>query len=79
MPVDALFATLARLFAGDAFRGCAFLNASLEVRDRDHPLHAATRAHTDGRRALVAELCAAEGVKVDPAGRATAEEAAAVA
>ncbi len=61
-PVDALFATLGRLFAGEAFRGCAFLNASLEVRDRDHSLHAATRAHTDGRRALVAELCAAEGV-----------------
>ena len=65
-PVDALFATLARLFAGDAYRGCAFLNASLEVADRDHPLHAATRSHTDGRRALVARLCAQEGVE-DPA------------
>ena len=61
-PVDALFATLARLFAGEAYRGCAFLNASLEVADRDHPVHAATRSHTDGRRALVSRLCGEEGV-----------------
>jgi AcrR family transcriptional regulator len=65
-PVDALFATLARLFAGEAYRGCAFLNASLEVADRDHPVHDATRTHTDGRRALVTRLCAADGVE-DPA------------
>ncbi len=64
-PVDSLFATLGRVLAGPAARGCAFLNAGLEVADRDHPVHAATRAHTDGRRALVAELCAAEGVR-DP-------------
>jgi AcrR family transcriptional regulator len=62
-PVDALFAALARLFAGEAYRGCAFLNASLEVANRGHPIHATTRAHTDGRRRLVAELCAAEGVE----------------
>jgi len=64
-PVDALFATLARLFAGETYRGCAFMNSSLEVADRGHPVHAAAREHTDGRRALVAELCAAEGVE-DP-------------
>jgi AcrR family transcriptional regulator len=66
LPVDALFATLARLFAGEAFRGCAFVNAGLEVADRAHPLHAAVRSHVDGRRALASELCAAEGVE-DPA------------
>ena len=64
-PVDALFATLAQLFAGDAYRGCAFLNASLEVADRAHPLHDATRSHTDGRRALVERLCEEEGVEDD--------------
>jgi AcrR family transcriptional regulator len=61
-PVDALFTTLGRLFAGDAYRGCAFVNAALEVADPDHPVHPVARRHTDGRAALVAELCRAEGV-----------------
>lgn len=61
-PVDALFTTLAKLFGGDAYRGCAFQNAGLEVADPAHPVHPVTRSHIDGRAALVADLCREEGV-----------------
>ncbi len=64
-PVDALFAVLGRVFAADGYRGCAFVNASLEVGDAEHPVHAVTRTHLSGRAALVADVCAAEGVS-DP-------------
>ena len=60
-PVDALFATLGRVFSGEGYRGCAFLNAGLEIADRDHPVHPVTRHHVDGRAELVAELCREEG------------------
>jgi AcrR family transcriptional regulator len=62
LPVDALFASLAKVFEGDAYRGCAFLNAGLEVADAGHPVHPVTRSHVDGRAALVADLCRQEGV-----------------
>ena len=61
MPVDALFTALGRLFDSDGYRGCAFLNAGLEVADRSHPVHAAVHSHTSARRALVEDLCRAEG------------------
>lgn len=61
-PVDALFATLGKVFASDGYRGCAFLNASLEVADAEHPVHPVARGHVDGRAALVEELCRREGV-----------------
>ena len=61
-PVDALFRALARVFASEGYRGCAFQNAGMEVADRDHPVHPVVRSHLEGRRKLVAELCAAEGV-----------------
>ena len=61
-PVAALFAVLERLFSQRSYQGCAFLNAGLEMHDPDHPVHAAVRSHTDARRALVAELVAAEGI-----------------
>lgn len=61
-PVDALFRALARVFASEGYRGCAFQNAGLEVADPEHPVHPVVRSHLDGRRQLVAELCRAEGV-----------------
>lgn len=61
-PVDALFTTLAKVFSGDGYRGCAFLNASLEVADQEHPVHPVARSHVDGRAALVVDLCRREGV-----------------
>lgn len=64
-PVDALFAVLGRVFAAEGYRGCAFVNASLEVADAAHPVHAVTRSQLSGRAALVADLCRAEGV-VEP-------------
>lgn len=57
-PVLALFDVLERLFATPDWRGCAFLNASAEVGDPDHPLHAVVAEHVAGRRTLVAELLA---------------------
>lgn len=54
--VLALFDVLERLFASDGWRGCAFLDASAEVGDPDHPLHGVVAEHVAGRRALVTEL-----------------------
>jgi AcrR family transcriptional regulator len=65
-PVEALFVVLARLFASPDFQGCGFLNAGLEMHDRDHPVRGAVRSHTDARRALVAELVRAEGIDDPP-------------
>jgi AcrR family transcriptional regulator len=62
-PIDALFGYLERLTVSPDFRGCAFLNAGLEMRERDHPVRPAVRSHTDARRALVAELARAEGIE----------------
>lgn len=61
-PVDALFIVLRRTFEQPAFRGCAFLNAGLEMRDAEHPVRAAVRSHTDSRRDFIKELVEAEGV-----------------
>lgn len=64
-PVEALFAHLERVIALPAFRGCAFLNAGLEMHGADHPVRAAVRSHTDARRVFVEELARAEGVADD--------------
>lgn len=61
-PVEALFAVLTHTFALRGFRGCAFLNAGLEMRADDHPVRSVTRSHTDARRSLVGDLVRAEGV-----------------
>jgi AcrR family transcriptional regulator len=61
-PVDALFEVLAHIFAKPTFRGCAFVNAGLEMRAPDHPVRAVVRAHTDARREFVADLVRREGV-----------------
>ena len=64
-PVDALFAALARLVATDGYRGCAFVNAALEVADEGHPVHPVARHHLDRRAAPVADLVRREGIE-DP-------------
>jgi len=66
-PVAALFAVLSRTFAGPDFRGCAFLNAGLEMHAEAHPVREIVRSHTDARRALIADLVHAEGVDDDAA------------
>jgi AcrR family transcriptional regulator len=64
-PVPALFAVLERAFALSTFRGCAFINAGLEMRGPQHQVRAAVRSHTDARRALIGELVQAEGITDD--------------
>jgi AcrR family transcriptional regulator len=64
-PIAALFSVLTRTFADPAFRGCAFLNAGLEMHADDHPVRPVTRSHTDARRDLVADLVRAEGINDD--------------
>jgi AcrR family transcriptional regulator len=71
-PIAALFAVLTRTFADPAFRGCAFLNAGLEMHDEDHPVRPVVRSHTDARRALIADLVRAEGVDDDSTADAVA-------
>jgi AcrR family transcriptional regulator len=62
-PIAALFATLERLFAQPGYRGCAFLNAGLEMHDADHPVRPVVRSHTAARRELVRDLVRAEGIE----------------
>jgi AcrR family transcriptional regulator len=55
-PALALFDVLERALTGPAARGCAFLNASLELDRPQHPAVAAARKHLRSRRDLLAEL-----------------------
>jgi AcrR family transcriptional regulator len=71
-PIAALFTVLIRTFADPAFRGCAFLNAGLEMHTDDHPVLPVVRSHTDARRDLVADLVRAEGIVDDWAADAIA-------
>jgi AcrR family transcriptional regulator len=64
-PIAALFSVLTRTFADPAFRGCAFLNAGLEMHADDHPVRSVVRSHTDARRDVVADLVRAEGIDDD--------------
>jgi AcrR family transcriptional regulator len=64
-PIAALFSVLTRTFADPAFRGCAFLNAGLEMHADDHPVRLVVRSHTDARRDVVADLVRAEGIDDD--------------
>jgi AcrR family transcriptional regulator len=65
-PVLALFDAIGAVLQGPGIRGCAFLNASLELSDLDHPARHAARAHLDARRSLIGELLAASDVDQDP-------------
>jgi len=64
-PILALFDVLERAFAGEQWRGCAFQNATLEVADADHPVHAVAQRHLAGRRALVEDLLGTAGPLAD--------------
>jgi AcrR family transcriptional regulator len=55
-PILALFDVLEQMFYNPEWRGCGFLNATLEVADREHPLHPVARRHLAGRRELVEQL-----------------------
>ena len=56
--VDAFFATLREWFESPDFRGCAFINASVELADPDHPASAFVREQKLRFRAFLAGLIA---------------------
>jgi AcrR family transcriptional regulator len=60
--VLALFDQIERVLAGPGRAGCAFLNASLELGQPDHPAHQAAVAHLHARERLVGELLVEAGV-----------------
>ena len=53
-----IFDSLRDWFATPRFRGCAFVNASVELADPQHPAHAAVIEHKTSTREWVAELVA---------------------
>jgi AcrR family transcriptional regulator len=63
--IEALFTVLGDWFRSDGFRGCAFINAALELAQPEHPAFAAAVAHKEAVRAFVAQLVAEAGL--DPA------------
>ena len=62
--MKALFASLGKWTAHPKFRGCPFINTSVEFRDTDHPGRAIAERHTravrDRLRALAAEAGAGD-------------------
>lgn len=54
--VLAIFDSLREWFGTDTFRGCAFVNATVELSDPDHPAREAVLDHKARTRAWVAEL-----------------------
>lgn len=52
----AIFDWLGEWFVSDSFRGCEFMNASLELAAADHPAHLVVAQHKDGMQQLLAEL-----------------------
>jgi AcrR family transcriptional regulator len=61
----ALFDVLDDWFQRPDFRGCAFINASVELADRDHPAGAAIANHKRRSRDLIARLAREAGLE-DP-------------
>ncbi len=61
-----VFDWLAAWFSASGNRGCAFVNASVEIVEPDHPAREVARAHKRWMRGRLAELAAAAGVG-DPA------------
>jgi AcrR family transcriptional regulator len=55
----ALFATLKEWFESEDFRGCAFINAAVELADPNHPGMAEVRGHKARFQELVAGVVAA--------------------
>jgi AcrR family transcriptional regulator len=63
----AVFDVLTEWFERDSFRGCAFINAAVELADPSHPAHEAVVAHKRRSRAYFRELAEAARLP-DPAG-----------
>lgn len=61
-PALALYDVLNDWFQGAAFRGCAFINASLEVGGENPPAQVAVLRHKDRTRVWLEELVTASGV-----------------
>ncbi|HWI73794.1 MAG TPA: helix-turn-helix domain-containing protein [Baekduia sp.] len=59
------FATLEPWFTGRGFRGCPFMNASLELHDPGHPARAVARRHKAATRDVFVVAARAAGV-TDP-------------
>ncbi|CAN5613937.1 TetR/AcrR family transcriptional regulator [soil metagenome] len=53
------------LFDEEGYRGCAFINATAEITDDDHPARPVIRAHKEGTRNHLATLAAEAGFE-DP-------------
>jgi AcrR family transcriptional regulator len=61
----AVFDVFDRWFHQRSFRGCAFINATVELADPTHPAHSAVVAHKDRMRVYFRDLAVAAGV-ADP-------------
>lgn len=55
-PLAAFFAALKDWFAAPGFRGCAFVNAAVELADPDHPGHGFARGYKRRFHAMLADL-----------------------
>lgn len=58
----AVFDMHTQWYCGDAFHGCAFIKASNEYTDPDHPLHAYAAAHYRKLRERLAQLAGEAGI-----------------
>src|SRR5271156_2264737 len=65
----AMFDVLGEVFEDDHYRGCAFINASVEMASHEHPLTQLAISHKDAVRAIFAGYAAEAGVP-NPAGLA---------
>lgn len=67
----AVFDALGEWFASDDFRGCAFINAAVEITDPAHPARAAVRDHEERLAEHLLNLCREAGLD-DPEGASAA-------
>ena len=56
--LEAFFAALNDWFRSKGFRGCAFINASVELADAKHPASAFSTAHKEKFREMIQEIVA---------------------
>lgn len=70
-PLEAFFATLKEWFESRDFRGCAFINACVELADASHPASRFARKHKESFREMLArivtESVGAKGARLVPA------------
>ena len=67
----AVFDALGEWFASPDFRGCAFINAAVEIADTNHPIHEACRVHWQRLRTYLLGFAQDAGI-ADP--EATSEQ-----